>query len=142
MATREEKFRQAAWAYVGYGAVYWLGGLALAAAGLGPRPIAPWVVALLFVVGGALVVLVPWLLLAERPWFDRWMLSRRDFARILTVFVAFRALEVGRIAWHPRVELVSVGGFAIPMRLGAWLFFLMTVVMTVLLARAGWSREP
>jgi len=142
VATRQEKFQQAAGGYVAYGIVYWLGGLTLAAAGLGPRPLAGRAVAFLFVVGAALVVVIPWLLVAERPWFDRWVLSRRDFARILTLFVGFRAVEVGRIAANPRVELVAIGGFAVPMRVGAALFCLMTVAMAVLLARAGWSREP
>ncbi|MBI4012291.1 MAG: hypothetical protein HY359_08300 [Candidatus Rokubacteria bacterium] len=142
--TREARFRQAGWAYALYGVVYWLGGFALAVAGLGPRGMGPFeggTVVLLFVVGAALIIVVPWLLLAERAWFDRWVLSRRDFARILTVFVAMRALEVGRIALRPTVELVSVGGFAIPTRLGAGVFFLITLGMVVLLARAGWSRE-
>jgi hypothetical protein len=146
VATREEKFGHAAWGYVVYGIVYWVGGLILALAGLGPSPAgnpAGWgIVVTLFVIGGALVVVIPWLLVRERPWFERWVLSRRDFARILTLFVAYRAVEVGRIAWRPRVELISVGGFAIPMRLGAVAFFVVTVAMAVLLARAGWSRDP
>src|SRR5262249_47685685 len=120
-------------------------GLVLALAGLGPRPAGnPAGLALLvglFVIGGALIVVVPWLLVRERAWFERWVLSRRDFARILTVVVAYRAVVVGGIAWQPPIELISVGGFAIPMRLGAVAFFLVTVAMVVLLARAAWSRE-
>ncbi|MGH7321747.1 MAG: hypothetical protein ACRELA_19270 [Candidatus Rokuibacteriota bacterium] len=147
MATREARFCQAAWGYVGYGVVYWLGGLVLAAAGLGPRRMEGaathegLVVVMLFTVGALLVVLIPWLLMRERGWFNRWILSRRDFARILTVFVAYRAWEVSRIARAPRVELVQVAGFAFPVRIGAWAFFAMTVVMVILLARAAWSRE-
>ena len=140
MTSREEKFQQAAWGYVAYGVVYWLGGLALVVAGLRPE-VSGWLVAGLFVLSALLVVLIPWLLVRERPWFDRWVLSRRDFARVLTLVVAFRAYEVARIARAPRVDLVSVGGFAIPTRLGAWGFFLVTVAMVILLARAGWSRE-
>ena len=37
MAAQDERYRQAAWTYVVYGVVYWLGGLALARSGLGPR---------------------------------------------------------------------------------------------------------
>jgi hypothetical protein len=142
VATRDERFRHAAWAYVGYGLVYWLGGLTLAAAGAGPRPGSPGVVIGLFAVAAALIVAIPWLLHAERPWFDRFILCRRDFARILTLAVAYRAWEVARIARAPQMEIVSVGGFAIPMRLGAWAFFAVTVVMVVFLVRAGWSRQP
>jgi hypothetical protein len=141
MATRDEKFRQAAWTYVAYGVVYWLGGLALAQSGLGPRGMerggAAW-----FVVGALFVVVFPWLLVRERGWFDRWVLSRRDFARILTLLVAIRAFEVARIARAPRAETVAVLGLEISMRAGAWVFCLLTVVTAVMLARAAWSRQP
>jgi hypothetical protein len=145
VATREEKFGLAAWGYVVYGIIYWVGGLVLALAGLGPRPsdnpAGQGLIVGLFVLGGALVVVIPWLLVRERPRFERWVLSRRDFARLVTLSVALRAVEVGRIAWRPSVELISVGGFAIPMRLGAIAFFVVTVAMVVLLARAAWTRD-
>ena len=94
------------------------------------------------VVGALFVVAFPWLLHRERRWFDRWVLARRDFARVLTVLVAVRAFEVGRIARAPKADAVSVLGVAVPMRAGAWAFFVLTVATAVLLARAGWSREP
>jgi hypothetical protein len=136
--TRDQRFRQAAWTYLAYGIVYWVGGLVLMAAGLGPRGMprgAAW-----FVVGALFVVAIPWLLVRERGWFERWVLSRRDFARILTLLVVLRAIEVGRIALSPRSELVSVGGFAVPMSLGAAVFCLITVVTAAMIARAAWSR--
>ena len=139
--SRDAKFRQAAWTYLGYGVLYWLGGLALMQAGLGPRGMTPGGAAW-FLVGALFVVVFPWLLMRARPWFERWILSRRDFARILTVLVALRAVEVARIAWSPRTELVSLGGFAVPMRVGAGLFCLVTVATTLMLLRAAWSREP
>ena len=135
----ETRYRQAAWAYVAYGIVYWLGGLALAQSGLGPRGMerggGAW-----FVVGALFVIVFPWLLLRERAWFDRWVLSRRDFARILTLLVAVRAIEVARIARAPRAEVVPVLGLAVPMALGAWAFCALTVLTAVMLARAAWSR--
>jgi hypothetical protein len=136
--TRDARFRQAAWTYLAYGIVYWLGGFVLISAGLGPRGMSgggTW-----FVVGALFIVAIPWLLLRERAWFERWVLSRRDFARILTLLIVFRAIEVARIALSPRTELVAVGGFAIPMSLGAALFCLITVVTAVMVARAAWSR--
>ena len=93
-----------------------------------------------FVVGALFVVVLPWLLLRERTWFDRWVLSRRDFARILTLLVAVRAIEMARIARAPRAELVSVLGFGVPTALGAWAFCALTVVTAAMLARAAWSR--
>jgi hypothetical protein len=141
MDTGEPRYRQAAWTYVVYGVVYWLGGLVLASGGLGPRGMdrggTAW-----FVVGALFVVVFPWLLVNERAWFDRWVLSRRDFARILTALVALRAIEVARIAWRPRTETVSVLGLDVSLRAGAWAFCLLTVVTAAMLARAAWSREP
>jgi hypothetical protein len=140
MAGGEARYRQAAWTYVAYGIVYWLGGLALATAGLGPRGMergrTAW-----FIVGALFVVVIPWLLLRERGWFNRWILSRRDFARVLTLLVALRAIEVARIGWTPRAQTVSVFGLDVPMRLGAWAFCLLTIATAVMLARAAWSRE-
>jgi hypothetical protein len=136
--TRDGKFRQAAWTYFAYGIVYWIGGFVLISAGLGPRGMSgggTW-----FVVGALFIVVIPWLLARERGWFERWVLSRRDFARILTLLIVLRAIEVGRIALSPRSELVSVGGFAIPMSLGAAVFCLITVATAVVVARAAWSR--
>jgi hypothetical protein len=141
MATREARYRQAAWTYVSYGVVYWLGGLALATAGLGPRGMERGGMAW-FVVGALFVVVFPWLLLRERRWFDRWVLSRRDFARVLTVLVAIRAIEVARIAWMPRADTVPLFGVDVSMRVGGWVFCLLTVLTAVMLARAGWSHEP
>jgi hypothetical protein len=141
MATRDERFRQAAWTYVVYGVVYWLGGLVLASAGLGPRGMerggAAW-----FVVGALFVLVIPWLLVRERGWFARWVLSRRDFARILTLLVVLRAVEVGRIAWRSRALTVAALGVEVPMRVGAGAFCLLTIVTAVMIARAAWSREP
>jgi hypothetical protein len=141
MATRDEKFRQAAWTYLGYGVVYWLGGLALAAGGLGPRGMerggAAW-----FVVGALFVVVFPWLLVRERGWFDRWILSRRDFARVLTLLVVIRAIEVARITWAPRAETVPILGLDVSMRVGAGAFCVLTLATAAMLARAAWSREP
>jgi hypothetical protein len=141
MTTRDEKFRQAAWTYVGYGVVYWLGGLALAIHGLGPRGMerggGAW-----FVVGALFVAVVPWLLIKERAWFARWILSRRDFARVLTLLVGIRAIEVARIAWAPRAGTVSVLGLNVPVRVGAGAFCLLTLATAVMLARAAWTREP
>jgi hypothetical protein len=138
--TRDARYRQAAWTYVAYGVVYWFGGLVLARSGLGPRGMerggAAW-----FVVGALFVVVFPWLLIAERGWFARWVLSRRDFARVLTLLVAARAIEMMRLARMPRAELVPVLGFAVPTALGAWVFSALAVVTAIMLARAAWSRE-
>ena len=142
MATRDERFRQAAWAYGAYGVVYWLGGLTLAAAGHGPRGMERRGVAW-FVVGALLIVIVPWLLVRDRAWFDRWMLTRRDFARLVALAVGLRAIEVARLARVPRspeASVVSVLGAGVPLAAGAWAFCVVTLVTAAMLVRAGWGR--
>jgi hypothetical protein len=141
-AAEGARYRQAAWTYAGYGVLYWLGGLVLAVAGRGPRTMerggVTW-----FVAGAFFVVAIPWLLARERRWFDRWLLSRRDFARVLTLLVGFRAVEVARLAHAPRppeTRTVAALGVAVPFDLAAWAFCLVTLVTAVILARAAWSR--
>jgi hypothetical protein len=93
-------------------------------------------------VGAIFVVLFPYLLARERLWFDRWVLSRRDFARILTVLVAFRAFEVGRIALRGGPSAMpGIGGGVFPIQVGAWVFFAITLAAAAMLARAAWSRQ-
>jgi hypothetical protein len=140
-AGRDARFRRAAWTYLAYGVVYWLGGLVLARSGLGPRGMERGGLAW-FVVGALFIVVFPWVLAREREWVDRWVLSRRDIARILTVLVALRAVEVARVAWAPRTGTVPVLGLAVPMSAGAWAFVLVTALTAVMLARAAWAREP
>ncbi len=133
MATRDERYRQAAWTYAVYGVVYWLGGLALAAAGFGPRGMErgrwAW-----FVVGALFVLIIPWVLTRQ------WRL-RRAFAAVLALLVAYRAFEVARIAGAPRAETVPVLGVGVPFRLGAWAFCLLTLATAVMLVRASWRRD-
>jgi hypothetical protein len=138
MTARDAKFKQAAWAYLIYGVIYWFGGLYLQMRGLGPgRYVAFW-----FVIGAVIVLLFPYLLSQDVRWFDRWVLSRRDFARILTALVIFRAFEVGRIAFKGGpTSMPAVGGGTFPGQIGAWAFFLITVGMAIMLARAAWSRS-
>jgi len=140
MTPADGRFRQAAITYLGYGVVYWLGGFALAAGGLGPRGTERGGVAWFFV-GAAFIVLVPTLLFREHAWFHRWVLSRRDFARVLTALILVRAVEVARIARAPRAATVPVLGFEVPFAAGAWVFCLLTVATAVMVARAAWSRD-
>lgn len=132
MATREERFRQAAWAYLAYGVVYWVGGLYLAARGLAVGRGVVW-----FALGALFVVAFPWLIArGARGKTYLW------FARVLTLLVAYRAFEVARVALAPKFRSVPLpGGGEIPISLGAGLFFLLTLWTAAMLARAAWSRE-
>jgi len=137
MGPSDARFKQAAFAYLVYGVIYWAGGLYLQMQGLGPnRYVAVW-----FTIGGAIVLLFPYLLSRNVVWFDRWVLSRRDFARILTALVLFRAIEVGRIALKGGpARMPALGGGVFPTEAGAWTFFIITLATAAILARAAWGR--
>lgn len=132
MATREAKFKQAAWAYFAYGVIYWLGGLYLASRGIAVGRGLIW-----FVLGAVFVVLFPWLIArGARGTGYLW------FCRLLTLAVAYRAFEVGRVALAPKFRAVPLpGGGEIPMSLGAGVFFLITLATAAMLARAAWIRR-
>lgn len=132
MATREDKFRQAAWAYFLYGVVYWLGGLYVSTRGIAIGRGIIW-----FVLGAVFIVVFPWLIArGARGWGYLW------FTRILTLLVAFRAFGVGRVMLAPTVPAVVLpGGGQISMSLGAGIFFLVTLATMAMLARAAWSRQ-
>ena len=130
MATREKKFKQAAWTYFAYGVIYWLGGLYLATRGIAIGRGALW-----FVLGAIFIVVFPWLISrGARGTGYLW------FTRVLTLLVAYRAFEVGRVALAPKFRAVPLpGGGEIPMALGAAIFFLITLATAAMLARAAWA---
>jgi hypothetical protein len=138
-----DRYQLAARAYLTYGVVYWIGGVYLAAHGVGVRgerlmqPGVAWIVlGLVFVVG------IPYLLARRRAWFERWVLSRRDFARILTLFMAFRAWHVLKVVLRPETATISAPWTGeITFRAGAIVFLLVTVVALLLIGRAAWAEE-
>jgi len=135
----ERKFRQAAWTYLAYGIVYWIVALYLQLRVFTVRgPLLFW-----FVLGAIIAVGVPWLLMRRRRWFERWILSRRDFARIMSVLVAVRAIIVASIAIHGpgRMRMPSFGSGVPTTGTGAWLMALVAAATSVMLARAAWQRE-
>lgn len=139
MTTVERRFRQAAWTYLGYGIVYWVTALylQLAVFPVRGRPLF-W-----FGVGALIAVGVPPLLYRRRRWFERWVLSRRDLARILAVLVAVRALFVARLALvgAESMRMPTFGGAVPPSPAAAWLMALVAAVTAAMLARAAWSSE-
>ena len=138
-----DRFQVAARAYLTYGVVYWIGGVYLAAHGIGVRgermmqPGVVWIV-----LGLVFVVAIPYLLARRRAWFERWILSRRDFARILTIFMALRAWHVLKVVLRPETATVSAPwGGEITFRAGAIVFLLVTAIALLLIGRAAWSQE-
>ncbi len=138
------RFRDAARAYLVYGVVYWLGAAYAAFHGIGVRAEGridgrgmAWVI-----LGLVFVILIPYLLRRRRPWFERWILSRRDFARIISLSMAWRAAEVGTRALRPQsAALPAPWGGEISFRLAYIVFFVVTVAALAFVARAAWSEE-
>ena len=149
MAERDP-FRAAARAYFAYAVAYWIGGVYLVWQGVGiPGPVTPakhaGYLAFWALVGLVPMLVIPYLLRRPRPWFERWILSRRDFARILSLLMAWRAVEVLRIALRSATAAVAAPwGGEISFRIGAALFFLVTAAALALVARAAWAgpEEP
>lgn len=145
----ERRFVTAAGAYLVYAIFYWVGGVYLVWQGVGiPGPVTPSrraaYVAFWAALGLVPMLVIPYLLRRRRPWFERWILSRRDFARILVLFMAWRALEVLRVALRSTTAtVVAPWGGDIAFRAGAVVFFVVTAVALALIARAAWSAvEP
>ena len=94
------------------------------------------------VIGLVLVAAIPYLLARRRAWFERWSLSRRDFARVLTAFMALRAWHVLRVALRPETaSIVAPWGGEITFRAGAIVFLIVTVAALLLIGRAAWAKE-
>jgi hypothetical protein len=138
-AAHDSRFRHAAGTYLVYGVIYWVTALYLQLT-IGPArgPLVPW-----FGLGALLAVGIPWLLWTRRPWFERWILSRRDLTRILAVLVALRALAVARITLGgaESMRMPSMGGGVPPSPAGAWVMALIALATAVMLARAAWAGE-
>ncbi len=140
----DDRFRTAARAYFLYGVVYWLGGVWLAFHGIGVRGggFVAWSGVLWIILGLVFVVLVPFLLRRRRRAFERWVVSRRDFARILALFMAFRAWKVLHVALQTEAPSIPAPwGGTVSFQAGAVIFFLVTVAALAIVARAAWSED-
>ena len=149
-AMDEDRFRTAARAYFLYGVVYLVGGAYLTFHGVGVRGasgsdgrMSSVTTSGFVLVGLLLLFFIPYVLRRRRALFERWVVSRRDFARILAAFMAFRAYAVARVAVRGDAASVPAPwGGEIGFRSGAILFFVVTVAALIFVARAGWSEDP
>lgn len=139
----DTRFREAARAYFLYGVVYWIGGAYLAWHGVGTRSGGRMVGAGVawLTLGLVFVLLIPYLLARPRGWFERWILSRRDFARILAILMAFRGWKVLEVALRRETATVPAPwGGEIAFATGAAVFFVVTVGALAFVVRAAWGR--
>jgi len=133
MATRQEKFRQAALSYFIYGCLYLGGAIYIVGAGVAGRAMSARSGVIWFGVGAVVVILFPWLIGKGYVWFTR----------LLVCLVAFRAVGVARVMIRPTIALVPLpGGIEIPMSAGAFVFLLVTLGTSYMLARAAWDLGP
>ena len=146
-AADDDRFRTAARTYLVYALIYEVGGVYLVSQGIGVPAGAGargrLVYAIFWAVVGLVPLLgVPYLLRRPRAWFERWVLSRRDFARILAVFMAYRAFKVAHVALRGETAAVAAPwGGTLTFRAGALVFLTVTFVALVSAARAAWNAE-
>ncbi|HYE93287.1 MAG TPA: hypothetical protein VEA38_19810 [Terriglobales bacterium] len=143
MSVVDARFRAAAFGYLAYGLVYYVGGLYLITQGVGVMggrrgSFMFWAIA-----GLVPLLAIPFLLWARRRWFERWVVTRRDFARLVAIFLAFRALKVGEVAFNKDGAAVAApwGGVLMTFQTGAALFLIVTLAALVVVARAAWAAE-
>jgi len=140
----DDRFRTAARIYLVYAVFYEVGGVYLVTQGVGVPPAASRALyAALWAALGLIPLLgVPYLLRRPRAWFERWVLGRRDFARVLVLLMAFRAFKVAEVAVRRQTAIVAAPwGGEISFRAGALVFFAVTVAALAVIARAAWHAE-
>ena len=133
MATRQEKFRQAALSYLIYGCLYLAGAIYIVVIGIAGRAMTGRSGVIWFGVGTILIILFPWLISKGSVWFTR----------LLVVLVLFRVVGVARVMITPTISMVPLpGGMELSMRTGAAFFLLVTLGTGYMLARAAWDLKP
>lgn len=130
MATHEEKYQQAALAYLVYGLIYWTGGLYLVAQGVAERSGVAW-----FVIGALFVLTFPPLIWSGARWKGlQW------FTRLLAVLVLIRVFGLARVIIGDAGQIVPTPwGGEVPLVYGAAVFLLIAAATCLMLARAGWD---
>jgi hypothetical protein len=143
---RDRRFRDAARGYLVYGVFYYVGGLYMLWHGVGVAGSMEGrrISALTFWAAAGLVpmLLIPYLIARPRAPFERWILSRRDFTRVVALFLVFRAYKVGQVIVHHHGGSVPAPwGGSITFQAGAAVFTVITLGALVLVARAAWGPE-
>jgi membrane associated rhomboid family serine protease len=133
VATRHDKFRQAALCYFLYGCAYLAGAAYIATTGIAGRVTSGRSGLFWFGIGAALIILIPWLINRRYVWFTR----------LVVLLIVFRAAGLVRVMIMPSVPAVPLpGGLEISMSVGALIFLLVTLGTAYMLARAAWDLGP
>ena len=83
---------------------------------------------------------IPLLLWRRWSWLGGWV-SRRSFAWLVVLLLALRAWKVGEVVVRGGATVSAPWGGEIGFQLGAVVFFAVTAVALVLVARAAWSSR-
>lgn len=130
-----DRFRDAARAFLLYALTDWLGGSWLT--GEGGSSVGPTWLA----VGVVVLVAIPYMLRRRRAWFERWVLGRRDFARLLAVVMLARAAALLRLVLDPEAKAVALGWSEAIVRAGAAGLFVLAIIAMLFVAVAAWSTD-
>src|SRR5919106_75193 len=136
----------AAYAYIGYGIVYWIGGLWLLSQGVGVMGGRTGGATTASMVRWGLIGLVPLIAIPLLLW-RRWswlggVFSRRTLAWLLTLLLILRTWKVAQVALQGDGATVAAPwGGAVSFRTGAALFLVVTLAALVAVARAALTRE-
>ena len=138
-----DPFHAAAFAYLGYGVVYWVGGLYLISQGVGVAGGQTRGATGASMVTWGMLGLIPLLvvpLLLGRPWswWGGWV-SRRTFAWLVAGLLAVRAVKVGSVVVRGGAAVAAPWGGEITFQAGAALFFVVTVAALLFIVRAALS---
>jgi hypothetical protein len=128
MDVRARKYNQAAIGYLVYGVIYLASAIYLGWIGRGPDGMVGW-----YVIGAAMAFGCPYLIWKRFKWVTR----------ILAVLVLVRVIGLVRIALRFGTEPIPLpwGGEIVTSQ-GAIVFMLIAAITCILLARAGWQRNP
>jgi len=85
-------------------------------------------------------MVIPWLLARRWSWLRGWV-SRRTFAALVALLLAFRAFKVGAVAVHGGATVAAPWGGEITFQAGAVVFLAVTLMALGFVARAAWQRE-
>lgn len=124
MATQEQRYQQAAVAYLMYGLIYLGGAVYLAAVDAVARSGWVW-----FAVGATFILVLPPLI-----WFQyKWV------TRVLAILVGVRIVGLVRTTFALKNETVRLPwGGDLRMQYGAVVFLVVATATAVMLVRAGW----
>jgi len=125
MATREQKYHQAAITYLIYGLIYLSGAIYLSVIDMVARSGWAW-----FFIGAIFLLVLPPLIWKKFKWVTR----------ILAVLVFVRVAGLARLIITDKGETVPLpGGTSLPMVYGAAAFLIVAALTGGMLVRAGWS---